>query len=187
MLMGRIARLLLATLLLLAAACGNVELPDEADTGEKGETPVSPVGDTLSVADFRSMAEDGVVYWVKGYIVGYAGSTSLSSAVFGRPDEGANTNMLLADDPDETDYACCLPVKLTTNGDGNSFRARLNLYDHPEYYKRRIALLGQAGEYFRVTGVVTLYEYKWCGAADDVSESPWPELDDSLQYVPGGR
>ncbi len=177
-------------------ACGKIELPEAEEGGAQGagrpdvDMPGGGGGelppDVLSVADFFAEAEEGVVYNVSGYIVGFVDGTSLNHAVFGLPSEKPNANMLLADRADELDVANCLPVRLDAE---DGVREDLNLYDHPEFFRQRIVLLGQTGTYFRVKGLREVYEYVWPsapdgggGAADDA-----PALSDSLQYVEEGR
>lgn len=141
----------------LLQACGKIELADDA--------PVPPADeivsdDTLTVEQARRCPVDTIIA-VKGYIVGYIAGTSITSgALFECPMDEANTNMLIADSPDETDYMNCLPVKLENSGNFG-YRAPLNMYDHPENYRRRILLSGLVGNYFRIKGLTRVYNYNW--------------------------
>lgn len=115
--------------------------------------------DTVSVATALTYPIDTAVI-VRGYIVGYVSGTSMKSAVFGIPPSKANTNTLLADDPNETDHTLCLPVRLPL-GTSLEVRENLNLYDHPENYKRPIVIYGWVKNYLRKTGIYYIYDYKW--------------------------
>lgn len=89
---------------------------------------------------------------VRGYIVGYVSGSRLSSAKFGLP-ETVNTNLLLADSPDEADPARCFPVFLQQKIGGLPFREMINLRDHPEYLGRRVEVGGWIETYFGVNGI----------------------------------
>ena len=88
---------------------------------------------------------------VAGYVVGYCSGTTLSSAVFGIPEETPNTNMLLADTPDETRTDHLLPVLLSTGTKG--FRGEWNLYDNPDVLGAFVGVGGFLTSYFRTTGI----------------------------------
>ncbi len=163
---------------LLFSACGKIELPEEAATTDVPDGS-EVYSETIGVANFIDEAKDGAVYWVSGYIVGFINGTSISHAVFGVPLEKANTNMLLADSPEETDVARCIAVKLEANTD---YRSDLNLYDHPELYLQRITVMGLRKEYFKQPGITSLYDYRW-----STPEHDSPALDDEWQYVEEGR
>ncbi len=170
--------LLLLSGVLLFSACGKIELPEE-DTFTDVSDDIEVVADTISVAEFIDEAEDGTAYWVSGYVVGFIDGTSVSQAVFGVPTEDVNTNMLLADSPDETAVARCIAVKLAAN---SVFRKELNLYDHPEAYLQHITLVGLRMKYFNQPGITTIYNYHWT-----TFETHTPTLDSNWQYVEEGR
>lgn len=156
----------------LFVACGDVVLPEEEqqEGTKKSDTIVVTVGDTLSVQEALRAECDGEGVYVRGYIVGYIQGTSLkSNATFGVPPAAPNSNMLLADSPLETDYVNCLPVRLETNGD--DFRALLNLYDHPEYYKQRVLISGALETYFKVNGLKTIWSVSFITAETTETDS----------------
>lgn len=184
--------LFLLLLLSLCYSCGKLELPtdDDADEGsgeeENTEQPIpTPFTDTLSVAQFREMLEVGEASWLKGYIVGFIDGNGLKQSVFDVPLEKANSNMLLADSPHETDYTKCLPVKLANTG-SYAVRNELNLYDHPEYLGQYIAVLGLKWNYFRTIGVFEVYDYEWL-AIPAATEKSTPSLVHEAQFIPEGR
>lgn len=140
----------------LLGACGKISLDGEDGAGSGGGGASSGT-ESYTVLTALSSAEPGTTIYVTGYIVGYIRGTSLSTAVFAVPEDGANTNMLLADSPTETDPTKVLPIKLTTTG--SDMRGLLNLYDHPDYLHARIKILGYVSNYFRVNGIVDIFDY----------------------------
>ena len=87
--------------------------------------------------------------YVRGYIVGYVDGTSLESGVrFEVPTE-AQTEILLADNPDEVDPSKVYPVQLPA-GD---IRNALELSAHPELLKQEVLLFGSIERYFNVPGM----------------------------------
>lgn len=116
---------------------------------EGGDTP-PPSSSTkeapLTVAQAQSGSGNN---YVKGYIVGYVDKTSLAEgSVFGIP-SSAETEVLLADSPDETDPANVLPVQLPV-GD---VRTALELYANPGNLKKEVLLYGSLETYFGTIGM----------------------------------
>lgn len=94
--------------------------------------------------------------WVKGYIVGYIeGQVITSGSKFTGTGATVATNVLLADNANETDYTKCIPVQLPT---GN-VRSALNLVDNPSNYKVEVSLYGNIEKYFGVAGLKTVTKY----------------------------
>ena len=102
--------------------------------------------------------------WTTGYIVGYINTFDgdyaklrEKSAVFsatGAP----NSNLLLADSPDETDWQKCIPVQLEYGTAGRD----LSLGYHPEYLHRQVTIFGLTGDkYLSVYGVRFCSAYNW--------------------------
>ena len=71
-----------------------------------------------------------------------------SGAKFGIPEQ-AETEVLIADSPDETDYKQCIPVQLPSG----AVRTGLELFAHQNYYKKSVTLYGQLTTYFGVLGI----------------------------------
>ena len=66
---------------------------------------------------------------VKGYIVGYVEGMSIDGATFGASGENvSNTNLMIADDVNETDHTKCLVIQLPSD----NVRNALNLKENPE-------------------------------------------------------
>lgn len=100
-----------------------VEPTPEPTPGENDGTEAKP----YTVAEAIALNNPGTPAFVKGYIVGAAnGSMSkLETSNF-----TIDTNMLIADTPDETDATQIIPVQLPSG----SIRTDWNLKDHPENY-----------------------------------------------------
>ncbi len=183
--MKEIHFLFFAFLLLTVVGCGRIDLPEDEE--QSGTTPGGSDTETsewISVAEALA-ANEGDVVVVRGYIVGYINGTSLNKAVFACPDDAPNTNMLLADKPDETDVAKCMPILLSTKGTPSP-RSVLNLYDNPSNLHRLILVAGEIETYFSVNGIRDLREYEW-GANVNTSDYPLPVIDPTPTLVIEGR
>lgn len=98
--------------------------------------------------------------WVYGYIVGYIDGTSMNAAVFGTGERA--TNLLLADTPFETDPDKCLPIQLSTSSKANqSVRTALNLSNHPENYRQKVAICGTVTTYMSTIGLKNTTDYQF--------------------------
>lgn len=116
---------------------------------EGGDTP-PPSSSTkeapLTVAQAQSGSGNN---YVKGYIVGYVdGAKLVDDSKFEVP-SSAQTEVLLADSPDETDPANVLPVQLPV-GD---VRTALELYANPGNLKKEVLLYGSLETYFGTIGM----------------------------------
>ncbi len=105
---------------------------------------------------------------VQGYIVGTAKSGTSYDQV--SPFD-INTNLGLADDPNETDPAKILPVQLP-KGD---VRTGLNLVDHPENFQRKVAITGSLEAYFSVPGLKSATSYELEEDTNPGEPQPEPE------------
>ena len=107
---------------------------------------------------------------VKGYIVGFVNGKSLEDgATFGNnPPKEANTNLLIADNADETDVTKCMPVQLPSG----AVRSALNLVDNPGNYKKQVTLTGSLEKYFGVTGLKSVSKYVIDGVTPEEPETP---------------
>lgn len=180
----------------LCHSCGEIELPEKG-----GAKPVVPDEErpdgVLTVAQALSANADDFVE-VCGYIVGYVDGTSISETRvrFELPELAPNTNMLLADSPDETDLARLFPVALPTSTTDDT-RDALNLYDNPDLFRQPIVVGGYVTKYFSRKGIKKPEYYYYpeempepVPPADTVVTAPpvdTPELDDEEEFVPEGR
>ena len=118
--------------------------------GGGGSTPPTPSTSSkdkpLTVSQAKSASGNN---YVKGYIVGYVDGQKLADgAIFGVP-ASAETEILLAETPDETSTDNVFPVQLPA-GD---IRNALELSAHPDYLKKEVLLYGSVETYFGVPGL----------------------------------
>ena len=114
---------------------------------------------------------------VVGYIVGCIDGSSISNAVFGNEvsEENGGTNILLADDPYETNIDNCIPVQLPS-GD---VRTALNLANNPGNYQKKVILTGDVEAYFNVAGLKKTSAYEFVEMFYNtitVSDAGWATL-----------
>ena len=114
---------------------------------------------------------------VVGYIVGCIDGTSISNAVFGNEvsEENGDKNILLADDPYETNIDNCIPVQLPS-GD---VRTALNLFNNSDNYQKKVILTGDVQEYFKVAGLKNTSAYEFVEMFYNtitVSDAGWATL-----------
>ena len=113
---------------------------------EGGEEIATSKENPYSVADAQGASGSN---YVRGYIVGYIDGKSVESgARFEVPTE-AQTEILLADDPDEVDPSKAYPVQLPPG----EIRNALELSAHPEFMKQEVLLFGSIESYFGVPGM----------------------------------
>ena len=94
-------------------------------------------------------AGSGQNVYVKAYIVGSVdGQVYASGAVFGI-NGTQKTNILISASASETDPEKCMPVQLPNT----DIRAKLNLTDNPDNYKKEVLLYGNIEKYFGVVGI----------------------------------
>ncbi|MEY8348587.1 DUF6359 domain-containing protein [Bacillus cereus] len=106
---------------------------------------------------------------VEGYIVGY---TENPSKYTKDPAKFGDTNVAIADSPNETDPAKIMPVQLP-KGD---VRTAVNVKDHPENVGKKVQLTGTLELYFSSPGLKSVTAYKFQGETEnrvgDVTASP---------------
>ena len=118
-------------------------------------TAVYTKGIEGSVADALDAYVDGerLLAAVTGYIVGYVNGSEVgdegADCVFGAENVEKNTNILIADDPYETDYTKCLAVQLPY-GD---VRTALNLQSNPNNYQVKVVIKGSLEKYLNTAGL----------------------------------
>ncbi len=133
---------------------------------DEEETP----GDIMTVAEalasYTGTAKQAVV---KGYIVGYIPDKSIDEAVFGSS-ATSQTNIILADTPDETNISKCIPIQLPS-GD---IRNKVNLQSNPGNYKKVVTLTGSLEKYFGVTGLKAVSKALFEGEEDSSDDKNEP-------------
>ena len=103
---------------------------------------------------------------VKGYIVGWVeGQNYESGARFNNnvTEDNGYTDILLADNPDETDATKCIPVQLPS---GN-VRSKVNIKDNPGNYKKLVTLTGSIEKYFGVPGLKSVTKALFEGESEE--------------------
>ena len=142
----------------------------KAETTETPDTPENP-GEaaeyTVAQALAAFVAGEAKPAVVKGYIVGSIDDKSISDANFSNA-AVLKTNLLLADNADETDIAKCLAIQLPTG----AVRDALNLVDNPSNYKKLVTLTGSLEKYFGVAGLKSVTKYAFDG---ETPENPGEE------------
>lgn len=187
----------------LPVACQKVELPlDETGASSSGTSGTGSSGGNfsaispetlraLTVAEVQEVyayvsTTDRELCAVAGYIVGYIKNT-IKNAVFSA-DNAVETNLLLADSPEETDWEHCLPVQLVNN---TGVRAELNLLENPDVLGHKVYIVGYISRYFGEVGMKSPEYYEWLtpddneSSGDDEEEEPQPGDNDGEQPAPG--
>ncbi|WP_234987149.1 5'-nucleotidase C-terminal domain-containing protein [Bacillus sinesaloumensis] len=119
----------------------------------------------LTVAD--AIANNTGKASVQGYIVG----TAISGKNYDQVEPFTiDTNLGLADDPNESDPTKILPVQLPNN----SIRTELNLVNHPENFQKKIVITGNLEAYFAVPGLKSPSSFEFLDGDSDPGE-PTPE------------
>lgn len=147
-----------------------------SEGGEGGEeTPVSTKEAPLTIAQAKTGS--GANY-VRGYIVGYIDGAKLEEGARFAVPSTAETEILLAESPDETDPANVFPVQLPSG----SIRDAIELSAHPDYLKKEVILYGSLETYFGVTGMKST---SW-GSIDGNSFGKDPENTNTDSATPEG-
>ncbi len=139
-------------------AHGTADAPEEPE-----EAKEYTVAEALEA--FTGVATPAVV---KGYIVGTVdGQVYAEGCRFSGTAE-SKTNILIADNADETDPANCMPVQLPSG----AVRNALNLVDNAGNYKKQVTLTGSLEKYFGVPGLKTVSKYEIEGVTPEEPETP---------------
>ena len=135
---------------------------------------------TGALAAYTGVAKPAVV---KGYIVGtVTGHLYTEGCVFSSTAE-VKTNLLIADNPDETDYNNCMPVQLPSG----AVRSALNLVDTPGNYKKFVTLTGSLEKYFGVAGLKSVSAYSIDGVTPETPGTPEEPEEPDTPAVPAGE
>lgn len=124
---------------------------------EEPEQPTEPIIGNVADALAAYVAGQKIEATVTGYIVGAVNGAIDTGCEFGATEVA--TNILLADNADESDYTKCLVVQLP-KGD---IRNALNLADNADNYKKQIKISGSLETYFKVAGLKSITEYEFTG------------------------
>ena len=124
--------------------------PDDIASLPNSETNPYTVAQAI---ERQGLNETGV--WVTGYIVG-SRSTSGNSANFVISENWRDSNVVLADNKDETASGNCISVELpsaTQTSPPTHPRLFLNLIDNPENLHRKVIIRGNLASYFSNPGL----------------------------------
>ncbi|MBR6648562.1 MAG: hypothetical protein IKL29_04200, partial [Bacteroidaceae bacterium] len=105
---------------------------------------------------------------VTGYIVGTIDGQVYTEGCNFSGTATAKTNLLLADNAEETDCNNCIPVQLPSG----AVRDALNLVDNSGYYKKQVKLTGSLEKYFGVAGLRSVTKYEIDGVTPEEPETP---------------
>lgn len=109
----------------------------------------------LTVDKAISLENTGVSLWVKGYVVGSVKGnvttiTSNSDIIFGK-DAEFPTTVVIAENPNETNYKNCMVVELQPN---TLIQEDVNLVDNPGVYGKLLYVKGSLEEYLGISGIL---------------------------------
>ena len=135
-----------------------VEVVEAGEEPEEPETPAEVKEYTVTEALAAFVSGQQIPAIVKGYIVGSIDDKSISDANFSGT-AVLKTNLLIADNADETDIEKCLPVQLPSG----AVRDALNLVDTPDNYKKEVVLTGSIEKYFGVAGLKSVSAFEFTG------------------------
>lgn len=142
---------------LFSVSCSNVE-PTPTPTPTTGAgTESSPYNISEAITN------QGASKWVTGYIVGVVdgeGKDISTESKFDAP-YTIKTNVLLADNADETDFTKCFPVQLPTG----AIRDGLNLVDNATLDGQKVKLYGSLETYYTKPGMKSTSYFEIDGGA----------------------
>ena len=151
--MKKILNALFLTLLTVFTFSSCSDVPSPYDILGEGDVPeLTGDGTKENPYDIASakQKQDGSIAWVQGYIVGcledifedgkYAGSKANFVAPF-----NITSNVLIAENPDETNESNCFPVKIKN---GSDLSKAINLKDHPENKGSVLLIQGELSDGF---------------------------------------
>lgn len=141
----------------------NFVISNTATNEEEEEEPTEVITVAQAIDAYTGTPKSAIV---KGYIVGWVEGMNYSEgARFNGnvTEEKGNTDIILADSPDETDASKCIPVQLPS-GD---VRNKVNLQENPGNYKKLVTLTGSIEKYFGVPGLKSVTKALFEGESDD--------------------
>lgn len=173
----------------IAYSNGTATFTASADEGGSTVDPDdnTPSEGTLSVADVKAATLDASTATVVGYIVGYVPSGNMTKTAFSAAGCTVNSNIVLADSPEETNYANCIPVQLKSS---SSARSDLNLRDNAAIIGRRVEVTGTLEKYCSVAGLKNVATYRFVADETDgivAPEAPVADPDAPVYDLQGRR
>ena len=136
----------------LVSVNGNAPEVEGGEGGGGSDTP-SGEGDGTEAKPYNVAgvvaAGSGTDVFVKAYIVGWVEGQALATGAHFDANATVASNILIADSPNETDVAKCIPIQLPSG----AVRTAVNLKDNAGNYKKEILLVGNIEKYFGTTGI----------------------------------
>lgn len=177
-------RRLFAFLLALTfvASCQEIVFEDDPEETSKGETGGEESGITeeeketaITVGKLSSVADNETVT-LTGYIVGYVPSGSVTATKFTAKD-AVESNIVLAERPDESEPTRCVAVQLVK---GTTIRSVLNLASNPNNLGRKVFITGKKAIYYKFPGLKAPTAYVWDDNPEQPDNPEPPETNDSI-------
>ncbi|MBW6481113.1 MAG: choice-of-anchor J domain-containing protein, partial [Bacteroidales bacterium] len=139
---------------------------------------IEPYGtfDNPYTVEFAYQNNAGTDLWVQGYIIGVMETSVDPFAPSFTAPFNTNSNIIIADSPDETSMNNALIVQLPF---GSTPRAALNLVDNPQRLGVFVKLKGNLAAYFGVPGMRDTSDY-WLEDDDDPDD---PDLPDPVTFI----
>ena len=134
---------------------------DTPSPGGDGEGSYSTPYDVASaLALYNSTGGTATSAYVKGFVVGYVNGNGLNenTATFGIP-SAQETEILIADSPNETNFANCIPVQLPKG----EIRDGLDIYTNQNILGQSVILYGSIEKYLGVAGLKNTSYGEWSG------------------------
>lgn len=159
----------------LMTSCSDVPAPYEIKSPEDVDVVGTGVKEDPYNVATAQMKQDGSVAWVQGYIVGVM-ETNVDpfTANFAAP-FSTNSNLMIADNPDEQKAKNCLIVQLPFG----TVRTALNLVDHADNLKQPVILQGTLTSYFSAAGLkevsAGIFKGEEIGEEEEGGEGEIPE------------
>jgi len=115
-----------------------------------------------SVAEAQNnQGSSAAYYWVKGYIIGCVKSGSTSFTPELEAPFSSNTNILIADNPNENDKMKIVPVQLPAEDAAPGVRYGLNLLQNPGNFGKQVKIEGTLETYFGMPGMRNASAYSF--------------------------
>ena len=109
-----------------------------------------------TVAQAIAKQGNGTGVWVRAFIVGSSNDGPNWTPQFSK-ENPSESNVIIADNKNETDKSKAIPVQLAWDGDA---RAALSLLTKPGMYKAQVLLKGNLVKYFGVAGLKEVKEHE---------------------------
>ena len=128
--------------------------------GEGSGTASSPYNVAAAQSVYNASGGAATSAYVKGFVVGYVNGNGLNenTATFGIP-SAQETEILIADSPNETNFANCIPVQLPKG----EIRDGLDIYTNQNILGQSVILYGSIEKYFGVAGLKNTSYGEWSG------------------------